>query len=89
MATTKAIISGRVQGVGFRYFVKTHADDLNLKGYAKNLADGRVEVMMQGGIEETKRLLSLLHQGPRFSSVAAVECQQVEATKSYTRFSTA
>lgn len=89
MRTLKAMVSGKVQGVGFRYFVKTHADDLNLKGFARNLADGRVEVLMQGGNEETKQLLRLLRQGPRFSSVTSVDHREVETAQRYTDFSTA
>ncbi|MGB2079483.1 MAG: acylphosphatase, partial [Vibrio sp.] len=41
---TKFLVSGRVQGVGFRYFTGHEAQRLGLTGYAKNLADGRVEV---------------------------------------------
>lgn len=88
MQTLKAVISGKVQGVGFRYFVKTHADDLNLKGYARNLADGRVEVLMQGGAEEIKQLLSLLWQGPRFSSVTSVDHSEYDTTEIYRSFVT-
>ena len=86
MQTLKAIVSGKVQGVGFRYFVKTHADDLHLKGYASNLADGRVEVLMQGGSEEIKQLLSLLRRGPRFSSVTSVDHSECETAKIYRDF---
>lgn len=89
MPTLKAIISGKVQGVGFRYFVKTHAHDLNLKGYARNLADGRVEVLMQGANEEINQLLSLLRQGPRFSSVTSVDHYECETAVKYTDFTTA
>ena len=89
MQTLKAIVSGRVQGVGFRYFVKIHADDLNLKGYARNLADGRVEVIMQGGNAEAEQLLKLLRQGPSFSTVTSVDHHEVQTSEIYPNFSTA
>ncbi|HLR76493.1 MAG TPA: acylphosphatase, partial [Balneolaceae bacterium] len=41
-------IEGKVQGVGFRYFVRTNASDMNLKGWVKNLSDGRVEAVFEG-----------------------------------------
>jgi len=48
MYAVKGFASGRVQGVGFRYFVRRQADSQQLSGYAKNLADGRVEFLLQG-----------------------------------------
>ena len=88
MQTLKAMVSGKVQGVGFRYFIKSNADELNIKGYASNLTDGRVEVIMQGGNEEIKQLLSLLRQGPRFSSVTSVDHRECETEEIYTDFAT-
>ncbi|MBI2742385.1 MAG: acylphosphatase [Chlamydiales bacterium] len=49
---SRAIFAGRVQGVGFRATAKRHADKLDITGYAKNLPDGSVEIVMQG--EKTK-----------------------------------
>ena len=86
MKTVKATVSGKVQGVGFRYYVKSHADDLGLKGYARNLADGRVEVLMQGASENIQQLLSRLEQGPRFSTVSSVEMTDCGTSESYDQF---
>jgi acylphosphatase len=46
--STKFLVSGMVQGVGYRWFVARHARSLGLSGYARNLPDGRVEVVVQG-----------------------------------------
>ena len=89
MKTVKALVSGKVQSVGYRYFVKSHADSLGVKGYAKNLANGKVEVFMQGGDEAIQSLLQQLEQGPRFASVGSVECVEVETSKVFSQFVTA
>ena len=66
-------ISGRVQGVGFRWFVARQAGSLGLQGYVRNLSDGRVEVLAQGTTEELERLESHLARGPGRARVEAVE----------------
>ncbi len=66
-------VQGIVQGVGFRYFVKNHAQILNVTGYAKNLADGRVEVYASGAPERLSDLASALYKGPPMSYVRSVE----------------
>jgi acylphosphatase len=67
------LIAGRVQGVGFRYFVVQHAEALGLKGYTQNLHDGRVEVYASGSEEALRELAGRLHIGPRFSEVRSIE----------------
>ena len=59
-----AFISGRVQGVFFRSSTRAKAEELGLRGWARNLADGRVEVMAEGDEESLKKLLEWLHKGP-------------------------
>lgn len=71
-------IEGRVQGVGFRWFAQRAAGQLGLDGYARNLADGRVEVYAAGGKEELERLAALLASGPPRADVRRVET--LEAT---------
>ena len=68
-----AFVSGRVQGVGFRAFVKRKADMLGLKGFVRNLPDGRVEVVAEGEEEKLSKLLTFLHEGPSLSKVKNVE----------------
>ncbi|WP_235445924.1 acylphosphatase, partial [Gulbenkiania mobilis] len=53
-----------MQGVGFRYWVKSQAKKLDITGYAKNLPDGRVEVVAEGDEEAIDKLLGLLREDP-------------------------
>ncbi len=65
-------VSGLVQGVGYRFFAQRVAEKLRLGGYAKNLADGRVEVFAMGTPWQLAELKTALERGPRFSSVSEV-----------------
>lgn len=71
--TTRFLVSGLVQGVGFRWFVARHARSLGLAGYARNLPDGRVEVVVSGPDESLPQLEQLLRAGPANAQVDAVE----------------
>ncbi len=73
MSTTKVIIRGRVQGVGFRYWLKGKLMELGIEGAAWNNDDGTVGVEITSGSEpEVKKLLVLLKQGPPLASVDKV-----------------
>ena len=80
------VVSGRVQGVGFRYFVQHKATALGLAGWAKNLQDGRVEVYAAGNPAMLDDLEAALHLGPNSSEVRSVEREEVRATKAYSGF---
>jgi acylphosphatase len=67
------LVSGRVQGVGYRAFARRHALELGLAGYAENLPDGRVEVVAEGDRAELQHYLRLLQRGPVHARVQAVE----------------
>ena len=71
-------VRGRVQGVGFRYFVQKEAARLGVNGYARNLDDGRVEVYAAGPVEALNEFAGMLHRGPRFSDVRGVDEQEAE-----------
>ena len=74
--TTRFLVSGVVQGVGFRWFVARHARALGLGGYARNLPDGRVEVVTAGGEDQAlERLAELLRAGPAHAQVERLERQ--------------
>jgi len=68
-------ISGVVQGVGFRQFVKYHAKRLGVTGWVQNIADGRVEGLLSGEEEPLRRLIGLCKKGPPLSRVNHVELQ--------------
>jgi acylphosphatase len=66
-------IRGRVQGVGYRYFAQREAVQLEVRGYTRNLDDGRVEVYAVGTHDQLADLAGRLWQGPRFADVRGVE----------------
>lgn len=72
-ARLTALVRGRVQGVGFRAFVRRQALDLDLDGYAENLSDGRVEVVAEGERRELEHFLVKLREGPPHALVADIE----------------
>ena len=67
------LIRGRVQGVGFRYFVELAAHELGITGWVRNLDDGRVEVYAVGGKSQLDDLDGRLWRGPRWADVRGVE----------------
>ncbi len=66
-------IFGRVQGVGFRYFVAAAADDLGLSGWVRNRIDGSVEVRAEGAEDAVSALLAACGEGPCAAAVARIE----------------
>ncbi len=77
--TRRFIVRGRVQGVGFRWFVEREASTLGIKGWVRNNHDGSVEVLASGSREQLNSLRSRLQQGPRAARVDQVE--ESEATQ--------
>ena len=71
------LISGEVQGVGFRWFAARAAQTLGIRGWVRNLPDGRVEVVAAGEQTQLDELAARLRQGPRFSRVEDVEKSEV------------
>jgi acylphosphatase len=76
-------VSGRVQGVGFRFFAVTAAERAGVAGYVRNLADGRVEVYALGDEDQLAALHRELQVGPRFASVAAVQAENAPVDRKY------
>ena len=81
-----AFVSGRVQGVGYRAFTKRIARSLGLKGFVRNLPDGRVEVYAEGEEENLEKLLEKLKEGPFFAEVKNVEFTFLEPRGQYEDF---
>ena len=73
MIARRFLVSGRVQGVGFRFFITRTAARLGVTGWTRNLADGRVEVMAQGNREALEALKADLSSGPRTARVLDLE----------------
>lgn len=71
------LVHGRVQGVGFRWWVWRHATRLSLRGYARNLRDGDVEVVVDGPETALGELERLLGAGPPAARVERVERSQI------------
>jgi acylphosphatase len=63
------LVQGRVQGVGFRWFVHREASELNLRGWVRNTEEGEVEVLASGGVDDLAELRASLRRGPRGSRV--------------------
>lgn len=85
-AARKYVISGRVQGVGFRFFAEDHAQRLGLRGYVKNLRDGRVEVYAVGDEVRLGELKQRLAVGPPSARVTNVEEFDEPVNPRYSRF---
>jgi len=81
-------ISGRVQGVGFRYFTAMHAQSLGVTGYVLNKPDGSVEVCAEGNPEQVQALHRHLAEGPHFARVVEIRYDEREIrARSYRAFS--
>jgi acylphosphatase len=76
-------VSGRVQGVGFRFFAERTAASLGVGGYVRNLFDGRVEVYAIGSAEQLDALKNAVRRGPRMSAVDRVDEHDAEVLKEY------
>jgi acylphosphatase len=76
-------VSGRVQGVGFRFFAEHTASSLGIGGYARNLSDGRVEVYAIGTAEQMDALRNALNRGPRMATVHRLDEERAEILKEY------
>jgi acylphosphatase len=77
MKTARLKISGLVQGVYFRKFVKDKADNLELKGHVRNLDTGEVEVLIEGKDENILSMISLCREGAPHSKVKDVDVQEL------------
>jgi len=80
------VVRGRVQGVGFRWFVEREAHILSIAGWVRNNHDGSVEVLAQGTRDQLAGLRSRLREGPRAARVDAVEESEARATAGLNSF---
>ncbi len=77
MTSRRAVVSGRVQGVGFRFFAERAARELGVRGWVRNLPDGSVETVAEGETDAVDRYLSRLATGPRSSRVDSVAVDEL------------
>ena len=79
-------VTGRVQGVGFRYFTQDVAVREGVTGYVRNLADGRVEVMVEGDLEAVTRVERAVRSGPSGSNVHHVDTDVLTPSGAFKSF---
>ena len=87
MKRVHVILSGNVQMVGLRSFIKRNAISLNLKGYVKNTKDGKVEAIFEGPEEDIKKMVDLCRRGSEASKIESVEVKEEEYNAEYSDFS--
>ncbi len=79
-------ISGRVQGVAFRWVTDDVARQLGVVGWVRNLRDGRVEVLAEAEEPTLKEFIEFLKRGPRHAKVTDIDIEWLEATGEFKRF---
>jgi acylphosphatase len=84
--TYNILISGRVQGVGFRYFAVSIAEKYDVRGYVTNKRDGKVEIVCQGEEEELQSFMEEVKKGPAFSVVTDTVMEEIPEEKKYNTF---
>ncbi len=84
----KMIVKGRVQGVGFRWFVQQRAKRFEVNGYAKNLDSGDVEIEAEGERGRVEELIKSVKVGPTFSKVVDIVIEWQKFTGKYDSFNT-
>lgn len=78
MKSLYVLISGRVQGVGYRYSTQKQAERYQIKGWVRNREDGKVEACFQGEGLALQKMLEWCQQGPPFAQVTALEVHEEE-----------
>lgn len=86
MKTAKVLISGFVQGVGYRHFVRKTASNLNLTGFVRNLPDKRVEATFVGTKENIEKAIAECRKGPFLSEIDNVEVEWKDFPESFDSF---
>jgi len=81
------LISGRVQGVAFRYYTINNAQNLGINGWVKNCWDGKVEVLIEGEEDKVKELIDWCYRGPRSAVVEKVDIKWAEYRGEFNSFS--
>jgi len=80
------IVRGRVQGVGFRFFVRELAAAMGVRGWVRNRADGSVEIHAEGDRETLVQFIEKIEQGPRLGYIYELTCDWVEPKNTFASF---
>lgn len=86
MKVAYIIVSGFVQEVGYRHFVRNNAQKLGLTGWVTNLPDGRVEAVFQGSKEKIEKIILLCRKGPFLAEVEDVDVEWKEMEDLFSDF---
>lgn len=84
--TVYLVISGRVQGVGFRYFVVHKAIECTITGWVKNTPDGKVEIEATGEPENLNIFIDWMKTGPDRAVIKTFSCSEITPTRTFTNF---
>ncbi len=71
--SVRLYVDGTVQGIFFRAFIKENAERYDVKGFVRNLEDGRVEIFLEGNTDNVNKMIELSKKGPRHSQIKRVE----------------
>jgi acylphosphatase len=82
----QVVVAGRVQGVGFRYATVDAANRIGLRGWVRNMRDGRVEIVAEGSREQVRELVDWCRRGPALARVTAVDWFEVTADETLDGF---
>ncbi len=78
-------ISGTVQDIFFRTFIKSNAEKYNVKGFTRNLEDGRIEVFLEGDANDVNKMIEICKEGPKHSQIKNVE-EKLEKFQGFNTF---
>ncbi|MEA3248278.1 MAG: acylphosphatase [Nanoarchaeota archaeon] len=82
----RLIVKGTVQGIFFRQFVKGHADNLKLRGFVRNLANGDVEIIVEGEEDSIKRIVGFVRKGPEHAQIRDVQIEERKWSGDFRKF---
>jgi acylphosphatase len=80
------ILSGRVQGVAFRYYAREVASRLGVKGWIKNLVSGEVEIVLEGKRKEVEKMIEWCREGPPLAMVESIEINWLPYSGEFNQF---
>ena len=79
-------VSGRVQGVSFRYFTRQKALSLGLRGWVRNLPNGRVECEFEGTTQAIEEMIEFCREGPKWAKVTSIDVEWLGYTGEHSSF---